>query len=202
MGRRRSDDERLNRYHPHNHPMSYNFQRALQQQQHEQNDSFNTVAQYYPKSTTHQNNFPPTNSFQPPRLVSQTNSVSGSRPATYASPPSTLERQDNGLRGQTAPDQSTSWNQNDHQSAKKTPNIRKVIVAVPETDILDDSNCSETEDELVAGCADENHTKDDTINCEFIYDIKKVRKTLLKKTAKPKILQNNDCKTQMKIQQI
>lgn len=171
MGRRRSNDEHLNRYHPHNHPMSYNFQRAVQHQQQVPNNEFSTVAQYYPKSTTHQNNFVPPNTVQTPRLISQTTSVAASRPATYASPPSTVHHQDNydnGLRGQTAPNQSAHRNQTDHQKehVKTTPEIR-TVVAVPETDILDDNNYSETEEELVAGCADENHTRDGSLNCEF-----------------------------------
>jgi hypothetical protein len=104
------------------------------------------VAQYYPKSNnTNFSNIPPSSSFQTPRLVSQSYSTSASARPPRSSPQIRVEQ-----RSQTAPDE-----------RHKIPEIR-TVVAVPETDILDD-NYSDNEDEIIG--ADEH--RDGSIDCKF-----------------------------------
>lgn len=159
-GRRRSNDEHLNRYHPHQQPLSYNFQRATQQQAFAEG---HTVAQYYPPVNQH-TNIPVSSSFQAPRLMSQSYSASATR-----NNQNTDHQMGENQRSHTAPNNSSSLPRpqpggyiQDGNEKPKIPEIR-TIVAVPETDILDDY--SDNDDELIG--ADEHHERDDSINCEF-----------------------------------
>lgn len=127
------------------------------------------------------NNIPTSSSFQTPRLISQSYSTSASRPVP---PPHTAPapiQHDivvyHEQRSHTAPNNSQQIDNLRHdlnkqldgpivenEGKRKVPEIRTVI-AVPETDILEDENYSDNEDELLG--ADEYHEKDGSINCKF-----------------------------------
>lgn len=160
MNRRRSNDEHLNRYHPHVQPFSYKFQQGIQQRQHE---DFNTVARYHSKPLS-------TSIFhQSPRLISQTTSVSVTRPS-YTTP-SYLTRDSERSRNQAASGDST-WHTiknhtdlNDNHHSTRTPEV-KTVIEVSETAILDDA-IRKDEEKLLDVSGSESHEGNSSIRREL-----------------------------------